>query len=399
MSSTSSSTPRSARSAVSASSNACDVDALDDLAVHLDQAPVGVVGEPLVAGRRRQPATVSSLRPRSRIVSIIPGIEIAAPERTERSSGFAASPKPQPVARSRRSDVLDDLVLETGRQRTAAREVRAAGVGRDREARRHAERRGAPSRSARGPCRRAARGRRAPSRRRSTRSSSADWCSGRRSPWRTLLSKSTARASPRRRRDASANSVTQVRLSPRSTGTGRRRRGAPVTVTRPSPSPARTPVVTRCTPLGRPSASRRRAAPRRRAPTARRAAERAEHAVGVAPLEDEDHRVGSEKDRMPVDAASRQVERRSELDQTGRLLVGAGSKRCDDSDTLHDYLPRSSLQSPASPPSRHRGARRSRARRTTERADGRRAASPRTVRRARLPHRPGGRLPRRRRRR
>ena len=48
------------------------------------------------------PRVVSSLSPRSRIVSIIPGIEIAAPERTETSSGLEGSPKPAPVACSSR---------------------------------------------------------------------------------------------------------------------------------------------------------------------------------------------------------------------------------------------------------------------------------------------------------
>jgi hypothetical protein len=43
------------------------------------------------------PATASSLRPRLRIVSIIPGIETAAPERTETSSGSSGSPKRFPA--------------------------------------------------------------------------------------------------------------------------------------------------------------------------------------------------------------------------------------------------------------------------------------------------------------
>ena len=38
------------------------------------------------------PCTVSSLRPRFRTVSIMPGIENAAPDRTETSSGLLASP-------------------------------------------------------------------------------------------------------------------------------------------------------------------------------------------------------------------------------------------------------------------------------------------------------------------
>ena len=83
------------------------------------------------------PRTALSFRPRSRIESIIPGIEIAAPERTETSRGFDGSPNIAPVMRSSRLDVLGDLVLEAFRQLSAARQVRTAGVGRDREARRN----------------------------------------------------------------------------------------------------------------------------------------------------------------------------------------------------------------------------------------------------------------------
>ena len=39
-----------------------------------------------------RPCTVSSLRPRLRIVSIMPGIDARAPERTETRSGFLRSP-------------------------------------------------------------------------------------------------------------------------------------------------------------------------------------------------------------------------------------------------------------------------------------------------------------------
>ncbi len=43
------------------------------------------------------PFTDSSLRPRFKTVSIIPGIENAAPERTDTSSGSVASPRRFPV--------------------------------------------------------------------------------------------------------------------------------------------------------------------------------------------------------------------------------------------------------------------------------------------------------------
>ena len=47
-----------------------------------------------------RPSRVSSLRPRLRTVSIIPGIENLAPERTETRSGFFGSPNPLPDRRS-----------------------------------------------------------------------------------------------------------------------------------------------------------------------------------------------------------------------------------------------------------------------------------------------------------
>ena len=75
----------------------------------------------------------SSFRPRLRIVSIIPGIETAAPERTDTSSGSSGSPKRLPVRSSRAVEVLLDLGLETVRKLPAGGHVGAARVGRDRE--------------------------------------------------------------------------------------------------------------------------------------------------------------------------------------------------------------------------------------------------------------------------
>ena len=105
------------------------------------------------------PSTASSFRPRLRIVSIIPGIEIAAPERTETSSGFVAGRRSACPSAARARDVLCDLLVEPAGQLLAGRHVGAAGVGRDREARRAPARRAASSRPGRRPCRRAARGR------------------------------------------------------------------------------------------------------------------------------------------------------------------------------------------------------------------------------------------------
>jgi hypothetical protein len=68
--------------------------------IHLDEAPVGIVGEAPVAGLLASASTVSSLSPRLSTVSIMPGIEARAPERTETSSGLARSPKRRPVTRA-----------------------------------------------------------------------------------------------------------------------------------------------------------------------------------------------------------------------------------------------------------------------------------------------------------
>ncbi len=46
------------------------------------------------------PASVAAFRPRLRIVSIMPGIDRGAPDRTLTSSGSIADPKPRPTFRS-----------------------------------------------------------------------------------------------------------------------------------------------------------------------------------------------------------------------------------------------------------------------------------------------------------
>ena len=54
-------------------------------------------GSPVTLAR---PSVVAGVRPRLRIVSIIPGIDTGAPERTETSSGSAGSPNRRPVVAS-----------------------------------------------------------------------------------------------------------------------------------------------------------------------------------------------------------------------------------------------------------------------------------------------------------
>ena len=74
------------------------LDAEHDLAIHLDEAAIAVIGEAPSPRCCASPSTVSSLRPRLSTVSIMPGIEARAPERTETSSGRSGSPKLAPTA-------------------------------------------------------------------------------------------------------------------------------------------------------------------------------------------------------------------------------------------------------------------------------------------------------------
>ena len=82
-----------------------------------------------------RPLSVSSLRPRLRTVSIIPGIENLAPERTETSSGLAGSPKPLPVRSLDLACTASSMSSHRPvRQLLAVGEVVVAGLGGDREA-------------------------------------------------------------------------------------------------------------------------------------------------------------------------------------------------------------------------------------------------------------------------
>ena len=78
---------------------------------------------------RRGPRTDSSFRPRLRIVSIIPGIEIAAPERTESSSGSTGSPKRLPAcSRAARGARRSRASSPPGSSPPAAMKARQASV-------------------------------------------------------------------------------------------------------------------------------------------------------------------------------------------------------------------------------------------------------------------------------
>ena len=67
-------------------------------------------------------------------MSIIPGIETAAPERTDTSSGSCGSPKRLPARSSSAAMCCVDLAVEAVGDLAAAGHVGAARVGRDGEA-------------------------------------------------------------------------------------------------------------------------------------------------------------------------------------------------------------------------------------------------------------------------
>ena len=106
-------------------------------------------------------------------MSIIPGIETAAPERTETSSGSSGSPKRLPALPSSAAMCSATSSSSPSGSSLAGGHVGAAGVGRDREAGRHRDAERGHLREPDRPCRRAARGRRRSPRRRRRRSASA----------------------------------------------------------------------------------------------------------------------------------------------------------------------------------------------------------------------------------
>ena len=70
-------------------------------------------------------------------MSIMPGIDTRAPERTETSSGLAASPKLLPVACSIWAMPSRDLAAQAVREALALLVIKRAHLGRDGEAGRH----------------------------------------------------------------------------------------------------------------------------------------------------------------------------------------------------------------------------------------------------------------------
>ena len=113
------------------------LDAEHHVGIHRDEAAVAVVGEALVAAPLASASTVSSLRPRLSTVSIMPGIEARAPERTETRSGLSASPKVRPAIRRRARAPPRPRLRAPGRIGAAVVVVVGADLGRDGEAGRH----------------------------------------------------------------------------------------------------------------------------------------------------------------------------------------------------------------------------------------------------------------------
>jgi hypothetical protein len=74
------------------------LDAHDDIAEHVDQAAVGVVGEAAVAGLLGEALDGLVVEPEVEDGVHHAGHAEAAPERTETSSGFSTSPKTLPVS-------------------------------------------------------------------------------------------------------------------------------------------------------------------------------------------------------------------------------------------------------------------------------------------------------------
>ena len=113
------------------------VDAVDDLAVHLDQPTVGVVGEARVAGRGRLALDGDVVQAEVEDRVHHPGHRDlrARAHRDEQRVGGVAEALARPLLE--RSDVLADLLVEALGHLLRRRHVGAARVGRDREAGRH----------------------------------------------------------------------------------------------------------------------------------------------------------------------------------------------------------------------------------------------------------------------
>ena len=118
---------------------AVPVDAVHDLAVHLHEAPVRVIGEARAPGRGREP--LGGRVPETEIEDRVhhPGHR----DRRSRADGdeerVGVVSEALPRAPLELGNVLVDLDVEPVRDHAAGSHVRTAGVGRDREPRRHGD--------------------------------------------------------------------------------------------------------------------------------------------------------------------------------------------------------------------------------------------------------------------
>ena len=129
----------------------------DDPPEHLDEAPVGIPAEPLVAGQRDHP--VERLLVQAEVEDRVhhPGhgeLGARSDRHEERVRGVAEALAGQALDLA---DRRQDVVPQAGRQLLAGREVVVAGLGRDGEAGRHGQARHWSSRPGRRPCHRAGR--------------------------------------------------------------------------------------------------------------------------------------------------------------------------------------------------------------------------------------------------
>ena len=104
-----------------------------DVAEHLNQPAVGVIGKARIVLRLASASTLWSFRPRFRIVSIMPGMENFAPERTLTSSGLSPLPSFWPWRFSSWASAAS-ICASTSRETALLPHVFAASLGLNGEA-------------------------------------------------------------------------------------------------------------------------------------------------------------------------------------------------------------------------------------------------------------------------
>ena len=135
--STSCAAPRFAFSFARASSKRCPSDVLDDLPVHQDQPAVRVVREALVPGSLGEPADGLVVQAEVEDRVHHPGHRDRRPGADGDEQRILRVAEPLAGLLLERGEMLLDLGLEAVGKPAAVRHVGAAGIGRDRETRRH----------------------------------------------------------------------------------------------------------------------------------------------------------------------------------------------------------------------------------------------------------------------